>query len=332
MKLSEKIIKLRRAAGMSQEELADRLGISRQAVSKWESEQSVPDIDKIILLSELFGVTTDYLLKDTEVQNSADRISDSILNDVFEDASEKSEAAPAPAPCATLSDTKEYFAYKKREARIIAIAVMLFILSPILILTLPTLAELGFMKESLAVVLGLAALFSFIALGVGLCIYSDMLSKSVTVCTNKDCEFDFASVEYAKSERLRHSRFYTVSLIIGIALCILSPVPVIAAGITGFTEVPFMVALLLCLVAVGVALIVNMGTVEEGEERILNGSKKYKGISRAQKAVTDCYWAIIVFTYLLVSFLTSRWDITWVIWPLSGVFSNLIPLFFRKKK
>lgn len=51
---------------MSQEELAEKIGVSRQAVSKWESEQSMPDLDKVILLSDFFGVTTDYLLKGTE--------------------------------------------------------------------------------------------------------------------------------------------------------------------------------------------------------------------------------------------------------------------------
>ncbi len=66
MKLSDRILELRRQKGISQEELADVLGVSRQAVSKWESEQSTPDIDKIILMSEYFGTTTDYLLKGIE--------------------------------------------------------------------------------------------------------------------------------------------------------------------------------------------------------------------------------------------------------------------------
>jgi len=65
MSLSDKITMLRKSRALSQEELAQRLGVSRQAVSKWESGQSLPDIDKIVLLSEFFGVTTDYLLKDT---------------------------------------------------------------------------------------------------------------------------------------------------------------------------------------------------------------------------------------------------------------------------
>lgn len=66
MNLSDRIQYLRKARGISQEGLADQLGVSRQAVSKWESEQSMPDLDKIISMSDYFEVTTDYLLKGME--------------------------------------------------------------------------------------------------------------------------------------------------------------------------------------------------------------------------------------------------------------------------
>ena len=64
MILSEKIVMLRKKYGWSQEELAERLDISRQSVSKWESGASIPDLERIVGMSQLFGVTTDYLLKD----------------------------------------------------------------------------------------------------------------------------------------------------------------------------------------------------------------------------------------------------------------------------
>lgn len=64
MILADKIIDLRKKAGWSQEELAQQLGVSRQSVSKWEGAQSIPDIDKILQMSRIFGVSTDYLLKD----------------------------------------------------------------------------------------------------------------------------------------------------------------------------------------------------------------------------------------------------------------------------
>ena len=69
MNLAEKIMTLRKKRGWSQEELAMQLNISRQSVSKWESGASIPDLDKILKLSEIFDVTTDYLLKKTEEES-----------------------------------------------------------------------------------------------------------------------------------------------------------------------------------------------------------------------------------------------------------------------
>ena len=69
MNMADRIQSLRKTKGFSQEELADKIGVSRQAVSKWESEQSIPDIEKIIVMSDLFEVTTDYILKGTEPAN-----------------------------------------------------------------------------------------------------------------------------------------------------------------------------------------------------------------------------------------------------------------------
>ena len=66
MNIADRIQCLRKNKGLSQEELADKVGVSRQAVSKWESEQSTPDLEKIIIMSDYFGVTTDYILKGIE--------------------------------------------------------------------------------------------------------------------------------------------------------------------------------------------------------------------------------------------------------------------------
>lgn len=66
MSMADRIQNLRKAKGISQEELADKVGVSRQAVSKWESEQSMPDLEKLIIMSDFFEVTTDYILKGIE--------------------------------------------------------------------------------------------------------------------------------------------------------------------------------------------------------------------------------------------------------------------------
>lgn len=65
MNIADKILLLRKREGISQEELANQLNTSRQAISKWETGQSTPDLDKIVALSKYFSVTTDYLLTDS---------------------------------------------------------------------------------------------------------------------------------------------------------------------------------------------------------------------------------------------------------------------------
>jgi transcriptional regulator with XRE-family HTH domain len=92
MNIADRIQSLRKQKGLSQEQLADEIQVSRQLVSKWENEQAVPDVERIIILSDYFGTTTDYLLKgiepvaEKEVRKSSSLTESqirSILVDVF---------------------------------------------------------------------------------------------------------------------------------------------------------------------------------------------------------------------------------------------------------
>lgn len=82
MKLSEKILNLRKARKMSQEELADNLGVSRQAVSRWEVGSALPDASNILQLSKLFGVSADYLLNDDYKGEAPSSVKDRTVNSV----------------------------------------------------------------------------------------------------------------------------------------------------------------------------------------------------------------------------------------------------------
>lgn len=67
MNLSNKIYEMRKAQGLSQEQLAEKLNVSRQSVSKWESGEAIPELERLIAISKIFNVTTDYLLKESDV-------------------------------------------------------------------------------------------------------------------------------------------------------------------------------------------------------------------------------------------------------------------------
>ncbi|MEG0592958.1 MAG: helix-turn-helix transcriptional regulator [Coprobacillus sp.] len=79
MEIGERIAILRKEKRISQEQLANEIEVSRQAVSKWELNQSVPDLDKVIVLSKYFNVSTDYLLKGINDEKNSDVVTSRIL-------------------------------------------------------------------------------------------------------------------------------------------------------------------------------------------------------------------------------------------------------------
>ncbi len=110
--LADKIIFLRKQQNWSQEELAYKLDVSRQTISKWESGQNMPEIEKLLLLSEIFYVSIDFLIKNDENEN-------------FNITGNKSITKM------TMDEVKNYLNYRVRSSWWIAIAISLLIVSPI---------------------------------------------------------------------------------------------------------------------------------------------------------------------------------------------------------
>ena len=106
--LSEKIINLRKSRGWSQEELAERLDVSRQSVSKWESGISNPELDKIVAMSTLFGVSTDYLLKDAS--HSENETAEAFADTDGEEVTQIIEEEPLPTREVSAAEAEEYLA------------------------------------------------------------------------------------------------------------------------------------------------------------------------------------------------------------------------------
>ena len=114
MNISEKILKLRKEKGLSQEAFAEKLGVSRQSVSKWESGGTLPDIDKIIAMSELFGVSTDYLLKDEapETETATEEAPEETAEVTAENGDNTDDTEYIPAPAEEKPVQKKNFALK----------------------------------------------------------------------------------------------------------------------------------------------------------------------------------------------------------------------------
>jgi transcriptional regulator with XRE-family HTH domain len=161
----DNLVYLRKMKGMSQENLAAKLDITRQTISKWEKGAAVPDLDRILKLSELFGVSVDYLVKDE-------------MEEVDYSGTETVDAADGRIVSAEEADT--YIKLIKESASKIATGAVLCILSPVLVLLLSGLAETGYLgiSETLADGIGIAVLLSMISIAVFLFImYGMKLNK-----------------------------------------------------------------------------------------------------------------------------------------------------------
>ena len=169
MILADKIIDLRKKAGWSQEELAEKLGVSRQSVSKWEGAQSIPDMNKILQLSELFGVSTDYLLKDS-------------LEAPEPVAAPAEDTDTEGATFVSMEEANAFLSYKAESAPRIALGVLLCILSPITLTIVCGAQETGrlALTEMQAAMIGLMVLVLMVAGAVLLFVLTGMKGKNTS--------------------------------------------------------------------------------------------------------------------------------------------------------
>ena len=312
MILADKIVDLRKKNGWSQEELAEKLDVSRQSISKWEGAQSVPDLARLIQLAEIFGVSTDYLLKDElELpQPDEDPRIDSGVRTV------------------TMEEANDFLAMRERNAKAVALGVLLCILSPVMVLLLvgtEIYPRLG-LSESQAVSIAVPILFLHIGGAVALFVTSALRGKRFEDLTTEPLDTLYGVDGMVRERRERFQPTYALQLTLGIVLCVLSVLPIfVSLFIYGEkAEAPMVVASagLLAMIALGVMLIVRCAMIRGGFQVLL----EQDGYSRAEKAqakrlspISGLYWMVVTAAYLATSFLTGAWDKTWIFWPVAGV-------------
>ena len=195
MIFADKLILLRKKAGWSQEELAEQMNVTRQSVSKWEGAQSVPDLDKMIRLSELFGVSTDYLLKD-EIEQ-AEHINSS--NDM------------PSLKRVSMEEANAFLSVKSRTAKTIAYAAFLCILSPIALLILGAISEStsGGLSEDIAGGIGMIALIIFVAIAAVMFISSGSKTAPFAYLEKEKFETEYGVSGMVKERKAKYKDLHT---------------------------------------------------------------------------------------------------------------------------
>lgn len=248
MKLHEKIIALRRKNGWSQEELAGRMGVSRQSVSKWESGASTPELDRIAELCRLFGVSADALIRD-----------DLELEGLTEPSQNPGD------PLLSLDDTYAYVAQNLTVAHKLGLGVAACIVSPALTL-------LSDVSERMVNLLGLPIMFLLIAWAVWQFITVGGATERYSFIEKRRFTLAPDAQAWVISAQEQFRPALTRSIAFGVALCIVSPLPLIFLE-SFLQDSPLLEAcgsmLLLILVALGVYQFVRSGTIQGCYHRLL---------------------------------------------------------------
>lgn len=312
MVLAEKIALLRRQRGWSQEDLADRLEVSRQAVSKWEGGACAPDLDKILKMSELFGVTTDYLLKEEAPQAQA-------ASPVY--AAEP--AVPDPLRQVTRREAEGYLALSKELRGRIAAGVGLFILSPVALLQLGAWAD-GTPRENLAAGAGLMLLLILVAVGLVLVIPAGMRLEEYEYLEQELFTLEPGMAPLLEQARADYAPTFRRGITLGVSLCVLGVVPLLGAmtlDVSDFASVAC-VNLLLLAIAAAVQLFVHTGMVQNSYNKLLQAgdyTPDHKRRSRRTGWFAGSFWCLTTAIYLGWSFRADAWQTSWIVWPVAGV-------------
>ena len=330
MKLADKVILLRKQKGWSQEELATQMDVSRQSVSKWESGASIPDIDKILLLSQIFGTTTDFLLKDDIVTSEeSDNETDNNSNVIKE----------IPKRHVTRQEATDFLAARKKASPRMALGVALCIISPVVMMVLCGLAEgkLYGMTENLACAIGLGTLLVIVTIAVSIFITTGMSLSRYEYMEKELVILDMNLAEEIKNESDCYMPTFSRYIVIGVVLCIISVIPLLTfSNIMNDNDFVVFLSLgvLLLIVACGVWCFVRAGVIKGAYDQILQKedyTAEKKLAKKKLNPIAPVYWMVVTIIYLLVSFLTNCWDLTWLIWVVAGITFGIITVIIQSK-
>lgn len=302
MIFADKLIQLRKQNGWSQEELAAQLNVSRQSISKWEGAISIPELNKIIQLSDIFGVSTDYLLKD-EIEKTE-----------YVEQQEKQETKRV-----SMEEANLFLKTKGSTSKNIALGVFLCIISTIPLFILIGLGESKKLTitEDIATSIGIVLMFSIVAVAVAIFILTGNKTAKFNYLDNEIFITDYGVEGMTKDKKEKYRNTYTKHNIIGVSICILSAIPIVIGSVfDNEAYMMYMLALTMLLVGIGVVFLVKTGIIWESFKKLLQEeeySKKNKENNSVKEGISNIFWLISIAIFLTFSFFTNNWKYSWII-------------------
>ncbi len=310
MILGEKIAQLRKKNGWSQEELAGKLNVSRQSVSKWESAMSVPDLDKIVLMSGLFEVSTDYLLKDE------------LTEEEFVSGNPDGEQMRR----ISMEEAQRFLKVRREASGRIASGVAACILSPAALLFLSEAAEYGLLdlSKELADGIGMMILLLIVAGAVASFLIFGREMGRYEYLEKEIFELSYGVEGMVREKSEAYAPVFGTKMAGGVALCILGFIPLILSeGLwgTGMAEVLCFIFLLTC-VAAAVWLFVSAGIIHGAYIQLLQEGDytvEKKSTGKFLDRIAPVYWCVVTAGYVGYSLWSWNWGTSWIVWPVAGI-------------
>lgn len=320
MNFADKLSYLRKKLGWSQEELANQIEVSRQSVSKWESGQSIPEIEKMIRLSDIFDVSLDYLLKDGQEVDGPENTREEGINQRV----------------VTMNDAIEFLEIKENTSKKVALGVFLCIVSPVVLFILLALHELGRyeISENLTIAIGVVAIIVIVAVAVVIFIMARQKTSEFDYLDNEIFRTEYGISEMIRQKKEEQKPSHTSAIIIGTVLCILASTPLIVGALMDSENSGRLLMVLpvsVVMVAIGVFIMVKDGIIWSSYEKISQEgdySREEKEKQIGTSSISTAYWAIVVAIFLGYSFITDNWQYSWIVLVVSGVlYPGIIALF-----
>ena len=341
--IGEKIAELRRQNNMSQEELAERLGISRQSVSKWESGQSLPDIEKLPILSDLFHVSIDYLVKEDTVPATVTvepeqkpneeplREEETPFRDArfrdWQESVRKTFFSNTPKEetekyILRKEEAEEFIALREEKGNRVSFGVAECVASVIPIMAMLGISQLvPFVSESSAAIFGVVGMFLMVAHAVAGFINAAPIGKQYEFLNKTEILPEYEAEDLIRDRCPEMKMKSRSDITVGVVLCILSVTPMlIGAALTEMTDTLafFCVGMMFLMVAEAVRRFVKAGYADGTINRLMQ--KGEFSVRMKQKMNFETiYWSVITVVYVVYSTISGSWATSWLIWVIAGI-------------
>lgn len=303
MSFGEKLQQLRKEKGLSQEDLAHQLNVSRQAVSKWESQNGYPEIEKMILISDLFQVSLDYLMKKDYEEHENETISSFHLM--------------------TQQNIEDYLHFKKSFALRIGSSVLLMIVG---LFIAALCADTSYQS------IGVFGFLIMVGIGVFFIIMTTLLKESKFKIENEEIKIAFNDLQNLQEQYQHFHKYFTLAIASGVLLIIVSLACIVLLHETFPRYENILGAQFLLCIGIAVFLFIYFGILKDTYQFLIH-NKAYMKAKKKEQQIENIYaftMPLAAVLYMIMGFTQNWWHPGWVIFPLAVFVSMGIEYFWHR--